>query len=345
VAAPFGSLDAARYPRPVPIPTPEVLVTAVTLEPASLRPMLAVPGSMGDVGRDHTYEFKWDGVRALVFVDPDGGLDVRSRNGTPVAARYPELAGLADAARRPVVLDGEIVALDEGGRPSFAALQPRMHLADPGRAAAAAARAPVALLLFDLLALDGEAWFHRPLEERRAALLGLGLSGGRWSVPPATDDLEAALAIADERGLEGVVAKRRGSSYRPGLRSRDWVKLRIRREQEVVVGGWRPGRGSLTGRIGSLLVGVHDDEGRLCYAGGVGSGLKAGDAARLASRFEVRDRSPFTDEVAHADARFVEPRVVVQVGFTEWTPDGRLRHPVFLGERDDVDPAAVHRDP
>jgi bifunctional non-homologous end joining protein LigD len=320
-------------------------LAAVTLDPTSLRPMLAVPGTQGEVGRAHSYEFKWDGVRALVFVDAEGGLDLRSRNGTAVASRYPELAGIAEAAGRPLVLDGEIVALDERGRPSFAALQPRMHLADAGRAAAAAARAPVALLLFDLLALDGEPWFHRPLEERRAALLDLGLVGGRWSVPPAADDLDTALAIASERGLEGVVAKRRGSPYRPGVRSRNWVKLRLRRQQEVVVGGWRPGRGSLAGSIGSLLVGVHDDEGRLRYAGGVGSGLRASDASRLAERFAARSTSPFVDEVAHADARFVDPEVVVQVGFTEWTPDGRLRHPVFLGVRDDVDHAAIHRDP
>jgi bifunctional non-homologous end joining protein LigD len=319
-------------------------VATASLDPASLRPMLAVAGAAGDVGRDHTYEFKWDGVRALVFVDGDGDLDLRSRRGIPVAARYPELAGLAEAAGRPVVLDGEIVALDDAGRPSFSALQPRMHLADPARAAAAAATAPVALLLFDLLALDGEPWLDRPLEARREALLGLGVAGGRWSVPPDTDDLEAAWSIAEARGLEGVVAKRRGSPYRPGVRSRDWIKLRLRRQQEVVVGGWRPGRGSLAGSIGSLLVGVHDGTG-LRYAGGVGSGLKASDAARLAARFTASPTSPFVDAIAHRDARFVEPQVVVQVGFTEWTPDGRLRHPVYLGTRDDLDPTAVRREP
>jgi bifunctional non-homologous end joining protein LigD len=320
-------------------------VATASLDPSSLRPMLAVAGAAGDVGLAHRYEFKWDGVRTLVFIDGDGGLDLRSRSGTAVAGRYPELAGLAAAAGRPLVLDGEIVALDAQGRPSFAALQPRMHLADAGRAAAAAATAPVALLLFDLLAVDGDPWLRRPLEDRREALAGLGLSGGRWSVPPAADDLETALAIASDRGLEGVVAKRCGSPYRPGVRSRDWVKLRLRREQEVVVGGWRPGRGSLRGSIGSLLVGVHDADGRLHYAGGVGSGLRASDAARLAARLRARDRSPFVDEVGHPDARFAEPDVVVQVGFTEWTPDGRLRHPVFLGVRDDLDPATVRREP
>jgi bifunctional non-homologous end joining protein LigD len=314
------------------------------LDPATLRPMLAVSGTTGSVGRDHRYEFKWDGVRTLVFVDHTGKLDLRSRTGVPVAGRYPELAGLAEAAGRPVVLDGEIVALDAAGRPSFAALQPRMHLEDPARVAVAAARAPVALLLFDLLGLDGEVLVSRPLEERREALSSLALADGRWSVPPATDDLDAALRIARDRGLEGVVAKRRGSPYRPGVRSRDWIKLRLRRQQEVVVGGWRPGRGSLTGSIGSLLVGVHDDE-RLRYAGGVGSGLTSASTAHLARALEPRAHSPFVDPVPHADARFVEPRLVVEVAFSEWTPDGRLRHPVFLGVRDDVDPDAVRREP
>jgi bifunctional non-homologous end joining protein LigD len=326
-------------------PDEEVAVAAPALDPATLRPMLAVAGAAGDVGPDHRYEFKWDGVRALVFVDGDGRLDLRSRRGTAVATRYPELAGIAEAAGRPVVLDGEIVALDAEGRPSFAALQPRMHLADAGRAAAAAARAPVALLLFDLLALDGEPWFHRPLEERRDGLVDLELGGGRWSVPPAADDLDTALAIASERGLEGVVAKRRGSPYRPGVRSRDWLKLRLRRQQEVVVGGWRPGRGSLAGSIGSLLVGVNDAEGHLRYAGGVGSGLRSSVTAQLAKTLAARAASPFVDDVSHADARFVEPEVVVQVAFTEWTPEGRLRHPVFLGVRDDIDPTTVIREP
>jgi bifunctional non-homologous end joining protein LigD len=315
------------------------------LTPTSLRPMLAVTGTAKAVRSGHLHEFKWDGVRALVFVGPDGSVDLRSRNGNPIAPRYPELAGLGAAVGRPAVLDGEVVALDAGGRPSFSALQPRMHLTDPGRVEAAAARAPVALLLFDLLVLDGASHLDAPVEARREALHALDLAGGRWSVPPATDDLDAALSIAGARGLEGVVAKRLGSPYRPGVRSRDWTKLRLRREQEVVVVGWRPGRGSLAGSIGSLLVGVHDADGTLRYAGAVGSGLRSGDAARLAARLRPRPSPAFDGPPDHADSRFVEPDVVVQVAFAEWTPDGRLRHPVFLGLRDDLDPATVRREP
>ncbi|MFA9446878.1 non-homologous end-joining DNA ligase [Egicoccus sp. AB-alg6-2] len=311
---------------------------------AGLRPMLATPGQPDAVRRGHRYEFKWDGVRALVAITADGSLQLRSRNGVDITARYPELAGLPDAVGSPAVLDGEIVAFDERGRPSFAALQPRMHLADPARAAQAAATRPVALLLFDLLSHDGDDRLAWPQQQRRAGLLDLDIAaGGPWSVPPDTDDLDAALAIATERGLEGVVAKRLDAPYRPGVRSSAWVKLRLARRQEVVVGGWRPGKGHRSGRIGSLLVGVNDGTG-LRYAGGVGSGLGEREIEALEAAIVPRAHSPFVDAVEHRDARFAEPGIVVDVRFTEWTPDGRLRHPVYLGRRDDKDPADVVRE-
>ena len=311
---------------------------------ADLRPMLAVPGTEADVRHGFGYEFKWDGVRALVGVTPDGGLQLRSRNGIDITSRYPELAGLATAIGRPAVLDGEIVAFDAAGRPSFSALQPRMHLADPSRAARAAATNPVALLLFDLLSLDGDDRLSWPQHQRRAALADLSIApGGPWSVPPDTDDLDAALAIAEDRGLEGVVAKRIDAPYRPGVRSKAWIKLRLARRQEVVVGGWRPGKGHRSGRIGSLLVGVHDDTG-LRYAGGVGSGLTEGEIAALEATLTRRRDSPFVNPVDHRDAQFVEPEVVIDVRFSEWTPDGRLRHPVYLGRRSDKYPAEVVRE-
>ncbi|GGI05476.1 non-homologous end-joining DNA ligase [Egicoccus halophilus] len=311
---------------------------------AALRPMLAVPGREQEVRTGHRYEFKWDGVRALVGVDTDGRLQLRSRNGVDVTARYPELTGLADAIGRPAVLDGEVVAFDEQGRPSFAALQPRMHLADPTRAARAAAARPVALLLFDLLSLDGDDRLAWPQQRRRAALAELELAGGGpWSVPPDTDDLDAALTIARARDLEGVVAKRLDAPYRPGVRSNAWVKLRLARRQEVVVGGWRPGKGHRSGRIGSLLVGVHDATG-LRYAGGVGSGLSEREIAALEAALTPRRDSPFVDPVEHRDACFADPELVIDVRFTEWTPDGRLRHPVYLGRRADKAAGEVVRE-
>ncbi|MBS3942063.1 MAG: non-homologous end-joining DNA ligase [Actinobacteria bacterium] len=303
-----------------------------------------MPGTEAEVRHGFRYEFKWDGVRALVAVTADGALQLRSRNGIDITARYPELAGLADAIGRPAVLDGEIVAFDAHGRPSFSALQSRMHLADPTRAARAAAADPVALLLFDLLSLDGDDRLAWPQQTRRAALVDLSIAAdGPWSVPPDTDDLDAALTIATDRGLEGVVAKRVDAPYRPGVRSKAWVKLRLARRQEVVVGGWRPGKGHRAGRIGSLLVGVQDASG-LRYAGGVGSGLTEQEIAALEAALIPRRDSPFHDAVEHRDARFAEPHLVVDVRFTEWTPDGRLRHPVYLGRRSDKDPAEVVRE-
>ncbi len=310
------------------------------------RPMLAVAGRAGEVDTGYAYEFKWDGARALAFIEGDRPerLTLRSRSGAEVTARYRELAGLAAAIGRPAVLDAEVVAIDADGRPSFEALQPRLHLDDRARAAAIAERRPVALLIFDLLALDGEPQLAVPYEQRRERLRELVPASERWQVPPATDDLAAATSIADQRQLEGVIAKRLGSPYRPGARSRDWIKLRRSARQELVVGGWRPGRRSLAGGIGSLLVGHHDHEG-LRYAGAVGSGLTAPSTARLAARFTATSTSPFVDRVPHDDARFVAPEVVVEVRFTEWTADGRLRHPVYLGMRDDRDPAEVTREP
>jgi bifunctional non-homologous end joining protein LigD len=307
-----------------------------------LRPMLARVGTAPEVARGFAYEFKWDGARLLTEVDDAGTVTLRSRLGHDVTGRYPELASLGAAVGRPAVLDGEVVVLEPDGRPSFAALQSRLHL-DPARAAAAARRRPVVLLLFDLLARDGQWWLDRPYEARRLALRELGLGGPRWQVPPSGTDLAAVLAIAQDRGLEGVVAKRLGSPYRPGERSADWVKLKLTVRQDVVVGGWRPGRGTADGRPGSLLVGVHDERG-LRYAGGVGSGLTDEAARLLERRLRPREGSPFVDPVTHADARFVEPELVIAVRATEWTPAGRLRHPVLLGVHTDRDPATVRRD-
>lgn len=307
-----------------------------------LRPMLAVPGSLADVRDGFAHEFKWDGVRVLLHAD-DGRLTLRSRTGGDVTGRYPELHGLAAPfAGRTALLDGEVVAFDAAGRPSFAALQARMHLADPARAAAAARHNRVAVMLFDLLHLDGDDLLEVPYEARRDRLLSLGLRGPSWQVPPAADDLRQALDVAAAQGLEGVVAKRLGSPYRPGARSRDWRKLKLTRRQEMLVGGWRPEQQTGAG-IGSLLVGYLDDHG-LRYAGGVGSGLTSREVAALRDALTPTDHSPFVDPVPHRDAHFALPTVVVEVRFGEWTPDGRLRHPVYLGRRSDVDPATVRRE-
>ncbi|MGZ8764641.1 MAG: ATP dependent DNA ligase, partial [Acidimicrobiia bacterium] len=230
------------------------------------------------------------------------------------------------------ILDGEIVVLDASGRPSFEALQ--RH----DRAAVA--------LLFDLLALDGEPLVDLDQAERRARLEAFALSGSNWQTPPTSTDGPAAFETATRLGLEGVVAKRLDARYLPGRRSPAWQKVKIDRTQELVVGGWLPGANRLEGRLGSLLVGVHDDEGRLRYSGRVGSGIP--EATRVHLEELLAERAvpdpPFADAPRLRDAVWARPELVVEVRFTEWTSGGQLRHPRFRGLRDDKDPSEVVRE-
>lgn len=313
------------------------------------RPMLATPGDPADVATGFLHEIKWDGARVLAHLDGDGGLVLRSRSGADVTVSYPELADLATRLDAPTVLDGEVVVLDEQGVASFSRLQPRLQLRDPGRVRRAAASTPVLYVVFDVLACGGRPVLDEPVEQRRAMLEGLGLHGGRIQVPPATDDVTRLLEIARTRGDEGVVSKRLGSGYRPGARSTDWIKLPFADRRDVVVGAWRPEGGARPGatvssRLGAVVVGAYDDEGRLQQLGAVGSGLagRAGETVR--SRLEPADTSPFATELAARDARFVEPSLVGTVRYRGLTGEGRLRQPVWLGLRDDVAPEDVRLD-
>ena len=312
--------------------------------------MLASPGVLPPPEQEQrwAFEMKWDGVRAVVYLDR-GDLRVLTRNDREVAATYPELVGLAHQLRdRRMILDGEVVAFDEAGRPSFGELQARMHVRAPGRALLD--RVPVSILVFDLLHLDGTSLVGAPYDERRSALEGLDLTGDRWAVPPAFDGQGAeALAASQAQGLEGVLAKRYDSVYLPGRRSPHWIKVKHVRMQEVVVGGWSPGAGRRQGGIGSLLLGVPDQDGRLVYAGHVGTGFSDRVLADLGTRLRAAERttSPFADEVprAHAkDAHWVTPRLVGEVTFSEWTRDGMMRHPSWRGLRPDKDPQDVRRE-
>lgn len=318
--------------------------------PDLVRPMLATPGDLPPAAqeRDWAFEMKWDGVRAVVYVDR-GDLRVLTRNDREVSGTYPELRGLAtELGARRLVLDGEIVAFDARGRPSFAELQARMHVQAPGRALLQ--RTPVCLLVFDLLYADGRSLLAEAYDDRRAALEGLGLAGQRWAVPPAFDGNGAeAMRVSRAQGLEGVLAKRHGSPYLPGRRSPHWVKVKHQRMQEVVVGGWSPGAGRREGGIGSLLLGVPDDEGRLRYAGHVGTGFTDRALTDLQSRLRPMERRdpPFADEVPRAHARgahWVAPLLVGEVVFAEWTRDGRMRHPSWRGLRPDKTPSQVRRE-
>jgi bifunctional non-homologous end joining protein LigD len=207
----------------------------------------------------------------------------------------------------------------------------------------------VQLLLFDVLHLEGASLLDRSYDERRAALERLGLQGDAWSVPPAFLGGGAAVLEATRaQGLEGVVAKRRTSPYLPGRRSDDWRKLKHVRRTSAVVAGWKPGEGGRAGRIGSLLLGQHGPAG-LEFAGHVGTGFSGATLAMLGRLLEPlrRDTAPFATPVPREHARtavWVEPQVVVEVEYTEWTRDGRLRHPSYKGLRDDVPAEEVTRE-
>jgi bifunctional non-homologous end joining protein LigD len=319
--------------------------------PELVRPMLAVPGALPTPSEDGAwgFEMKWDGVRTVAYADR-GAIRLMSRNDLDVSRSYPEILSAPDAlATRRAVLDGELVAFDAAGRPSFGRLQERMHIGDVVQARRLAARVPVVYLVFDLLNLDGRSLLREPYAQRRARLEDLHIDGHAWRVParfpgPGAD----VLAASREHGLEGVVAKRLASPYLPGRRSPDWRKIKHVRMQEVVLAGWRPGKGRREGGIGSLVLGVQGPQG-LIYAGGVGTGFTGRMLDDLARRLAplARSTSPFAvpaprDQVR--DARWVEPRLVGEVVFTEWTSDGRMRHPSWRGLRPDKKPDEVRRE-
>ncbi|MGZ4546211.1 MAG: non-homologous end-joining DNA ligase [Blastococcus sp.] len=311
-------------------------------------PMLATAGELPDDDAAWGYEFKWDGVRAVAAVH-GGELSLRSRKGTDITVRYPELGRFPDVlTAHDAVVDGEIVAMDARGRPDFGALQNRMHRTGPEVAGMAAAD-PVTYLIFDLLAWDGEDLLARPYAERRERLDELGVAGHRWVSTPWFRGGGAGVHAASlENGLEGIVAKRLAAPYRPGVRSPDWRKVKNFRSQAVVVGGWRPGQGRRAGGIGSLLFGVPDDEGRLVYAGHVGTGFTDRDLADLKRSLTSRPTCPFDGTLPREvtrDAHWVEPDLVGEVAYAVWTADGRLRHPSWRGVRDDLEPDDVVVEP
>ncbi len=306
--------------------------------------MLATPATPGEVaGPDWAHEFKWDGVRALVASDGER-VQVRSRAGNDITDGYPELRPLAERLPAGTVLDGEIVAFGRDGAPSFPLLQRRMHVRDLTKVRALAAEVPADLIVFDVLAIGGEWLLDHDYESRRARLMELGLDGDAWQTPASMDDLGTALRLAGERHLEGVVSKRRGSTYRLGERSKDWRKLRIVREDDFVVGGVRAGKGDRSNSFGALLLGVHDDRG-LRFIGSVGSGFSGREGDRLAALLAERTRAdpPFLDPPTGDDLTWVEPDLVVRVRYREVTPDHRLRQPSYRGQRPDVDPLTVRR--
>ncbi len=309
-------------------------------------PMLASAGDRGEIGdaQEWAFEMKWDGIRALATV-ADGAFSLVTRNDIDVTGTYPDLAELVSAVDRAAVIDGEIVALNAAGRPDFGRLQQRMKLTRPRDVDAAARDVPVHFFAFDLLEYDGVSLLDEPYDERRRLLEENVRQVGRVHVPPAFDgDLDAALDVSGTLGLEGVMAKRRDARYVSGRRSRSWIKLKHTRMQEVVIAGWRPGQGNREGTIGSLLLGIPDDQG-LRYVGKVGTGFGdkvLRDLQKQLAALETGE-NPLSDlpRLEGRDARFVRPELVGEVEFAEWTPQRKLRQPSWRGLRPDKRPDEV----
>ncbi|MEM7273534.1 MAG: hypothetical protein AAF547_10675 [Actinomycetota bacterium] len=305
-----------------------------------------IPPMKGVIGLPATQagwaaELKWDGIRAQVLTD---GADtvLRSSTGRDISSQFPELAGFGRQLGTAAALDGEIVVFD-GDRPVFQRVLQRLNVDRPNDTLVA--DNPAVFVAFDLLRLDGNTTFELPYHARRTVLIDFLSDGPFWRVPPhAEDGADRLMALAEDRGLEGIVCKKLDSTYRPGSRSHDWRKVKIRLRQEFVVGGWLAGQGALEDGIGSLVVGVWDGAD-LVMAGLAGSGLTDDERRLLAARFTERPDAPFAS-LPKLDRRptWVEPTTVVEVGFGDWPADGMLRHPVYLGMRHDREPEDVVRE-
>ncbi len=315
-----------------------------------IKPMLAVPGTLPRDDAGWSYELKWDGVRVIATVTTES-VRLTGRSGSDMTIAYPELAGLSAAvgAAAPI-LDGEVVVLRADGRADFQALAPRMHVRVPERARALAASTPVTYIVFDLLEVAGSPTVDLPYARRRELLESLDIAGPYWQLSPAVTGSGADILEASRRlGLEGIVAKRLNSPYRPGRRSDEWLKIKNVRTQEVVIGGYTLGDGRRASTFGALLVGI-PAPGGLAYAGSVGTGFDDRMLGELAARLRALEqpRSPFVGPVDPRQARgarWVRPEVVGEVRFGHWTDDDRMRHPSWRGLRPDKRPEDVVREP
>lgn len=318
-----------------------------------IEPMYASVGHQIPAGRNWTFEPKYDGVRVLAYVGARG-VRLVTRNGNDKARQFPEvthaLAELGIRLGKPFTLDGEIVALVDGDVARFQALQGRMHLKGTSEIERVAAQVPATLAAFDILRDDRARMMRQPWTDRRKALGALlkGLATSKRGratnsisqhirISPTSPDGVAMLRKAREQGWEGVIAKRTDAPYQPGVRSDAWLKLKLDFEQEFVVGGFTAPRKTRAG-FGALLLGYFASTGKLVYVGHTGGGFTRADLLAMRRRLDglKRKTSPFEGEFhTNEPATWVRPVIVVQVKFSEWTADGRLRQPIFLGVRED----------
>jgi bifunctional non-homologous end joining protein LigD len=309
--------------------------------PESVVPMLAKLSKLPRNDDGWAAEVKWDGVRAIAYCRP-GRLELQSRNLNRVTAQYPEVRPLSrQIGAREAVLDGELVAFDEQGRPSFGRLQQRIHQTDENVIRRRVKSHPVTYAIFDLLYLDGQDLTGEPYLRRRELLESLGLKGDSWQTPAySTGHAKELLAASAEHGLEGIVLKRLDSRYAAGKRTGSWLKVKNVGRQEFAIGGWLPGEGRRRKRIGAILIGYFEGEGagrELHYAGKVGTGFSERQLDELMERLGPLRRSgnPFAAGRGPRQANWVEPRLVAEIEFREMTADGMVRHGSFKGLRED----------
>ena len=304
--------------------------------PRTLEPMKA---QLVDAAFDDDrwlFEVKWDGIRLVSFID-NGKVSLQTRAGRIVDDEYPQLQAVSRLVNaKQAVLDGEIVALDEEGRPSFQLLQNRGK--EPH---------PMQYVVFDIVYLDGQRLFRVPLEDRKRLLRDIVRDSDLLKYSEhVLGEGKAFFKAAQQKQLEGIVAKLRDSPYQPGMRSSAWLKIKAVRQQEVVIGGFTEPRGGRR-HFGALIVGVYED-GKFVYAGHVGGGFDERSLESLAKLMKplIVKTSPFSGEPPRGNEKptWVRPKLVAEVKFAEWTRDGVMRQPVFLGLRDDVDPREVRRE-
>ncbi|GAB3270841.1 multifunctional non-homologous end joining DNA repair protein LigD [Arthrobacter pigmenti] len=324
--------------------------------PPGVVPMMAKQGTVEDIGEEDewAFEMKWDGIRAIATVYK-GKLTLTSRNGNDLTASYPELEEMTDLlGNNTAVFDGEIVAVNKAGRPDFGLLQTRMQLTKKSDVEREMKKTRVEFMAFDLLYFNGTSLLKGSYRDRRQALDVVlsnpsGGSDGQATdyihLPPAIEASAAdALASSRQLGLEGIMAKKYSSTYSSGRRSGSWIKIKNQLTQEVVIGGWRPGKGSRSKQIGSLLMGIPDGDD-LQYVGRVGTGFSEQELDWLTGKLKKLERktSPFTEvpKPDVSDAHWVTPKLVGEVRYAERTSSGRLRQPAWRGWRPDKEPEEV----
>ena len=315
--------------------------------PEKIEPMMAKLGSaIPKPDSPWGFEFKWDGFRALAYVE-GGRVRLVSRSGEEITPRYPEIHAMGRAiGSKEVILDGEVVALDDKGRPSFEEIQQRMGLTSETEIRRKMRIVPVTYMIFDVLWQDGRSLMSQPYTDRRQALGKLKLAGASWQTPPfEKGGGQAMLDASSKAGLEGVMAKRLDSGYEPGRRSGAWVKVKNRNRQELVIAGWLEGEGKRRGYPGALLLGYYD-HGKLTYAGKVGTGFTDAMLDKLNQLLKplAQEKSPFDLGSPPRAAHYVKPKLVAEFEFVEWTRSGQLRAPAFKGLRADKPAKKVVRE-